>query len=290
VRRALAWLAGAVVLMAVITAIGAFAVAHSLTRSWNRPVGPPPSNIEALVVEIDAADHVVAGWFVEPRQMRGAVLLLHGVRGDRTQMVDRLRLFRDAGYAVLAIDLAGHGESRFRRITFGHAESRSAHAAVAWLRNRLPNKKIAVVGMSLGGAAALLGDTPVDVDAVVLEAVYVDIRNATADRIEMMAGRAARPLQVILVQAASLLIGVAPADLRPIARIAALKAPVLIIVGGVDRHAPIADSRALFAAASDPKQLWVIDDAAHTDFERHAPEAYRERVLGFLDQRLGARR
>lgn len=274
----------------IILAIAASVlVAHNLTQAANHPVEPPPADIAASAVEIAAVDHVVRGWFVAQTSPRGAVLLLHGVRGDRTEMLHRVRLFRDAGFAVLAIDLAGHGESQYRRITFGHAESGSAHAAVAWLRQRLPTSKIAVVGMSLGGAAVLLGDAPVSADAIVLEAVYADIRNATADRIEMVAGAALRPLQVVLVAAASALLGVAPDKLRPVSRIGALQAPVLIIAGALDKHTPIADSRALFAAAREPKIFWVIDGAPHTDFERHSPAEYRERVVGFLAQHMGGR-
>ncbi len=265
---------------------GAFLTAHHLTAPANRPVGAPPSDITAETVAIPAPDHVVAGWFVDRAKATGAVLLLHGVGGDRTQMGHRIRLFRDAGYAVLAIDLAAHGETHFQRITFGHAESRSAEAAITWLRGRLPKARIAVVGMSLGGAAALLGNGPVKADAVVLEAVYADIRHATADRIEMVAGGVARPLQWPLVLAASVLLGIAPAELRPLAQIARLRSPVLIIAGGRDLHTPIADSRAMFAAAKEPKALWVIEDAAHTDFEQFAPADYRRRVLGFLSDHM----
>ncbi len=275
-------------LMAIAVAVaGAFLAARSLTATANHSVGPPPADIVATVVAIPAADHMVAGWFIDTPNPRGAVLLMHGVRGDRREMVHRMRLFRDAGYAVLAIDLAGHGESLYPRITFGHVESGSAHAAVAWLRVRLPERKVAVVGMSLGGAAALLGDRPISADAAILEAVYTDIRNATADRIEMVAGRIARPLQWCLVAASSLLLGIAPDKLRPVARIGALKAPVLIIAGGLDKHTPVADSRALFVAAREPKQFLLFADAPHTDFERHAPAEYRDAVLRFLAAHIG---
>lgn len=62
----------------------------------------------------------------------------------------------------------------------------------------------------------------------------------------------------------------------------------MLIVGGVlDPLTPIADTRAIFARARLPKELWDVPDAGHYDFERHAPEQYRARVLNFLSRHLG---
>jgi hypothetical protein len=47
-------------------------------------------------------------------------------------------------------------------------------------------------------------------------------------------------------------------------------------------------SRALFAVYPEPIELWEISDAAHTDFERHDPQTWRRRVLGFLARHLDA--
>ena len=272
---------------AIVLLVGAVATgfaAHTLTRAANTKVGPPPEDIAAVTVSIRGeGDLVVAGWYVEaPPGAQASVLLLHGIQGNRSTQVDRIRLFHDAGYDVLAIDLTAHGETYYPRLTFGHIESRAAHAALAWLRARRSGSKVAVVGQSLGGAAALLGGSLLPTDAVVLEAVYADIRNATADRIEMMAGRPARILQPLLVAAASWLVGVDPSRLRPIERIGRSKAPILIIAGAVDRHTPLPDLQALFSAAPLPKEIWIVGDAGHYDFERHAPAEYRRRVLDFL--------
>jgi uncharacterized protein len=51
-------------------------------------------------------------------------------------------------------------------------------------------------------------------------------------------------------------------------------------------HTPLADTRALFAAAAEPKQLWLIPDAAHVDLYAHTPQTYRETVLTFLQRHL----
>jgi alpha-beta hydrolase superfamily lysophospholipase len=56
------------------------------------------------------------------------------------------------GFAVLTIDFRGHGQSTPRPHSFGYGESTDAHAAFAWLKQRRSGGKVAVIGISLGGA------------------------------------------------------------------------------------------------------------------------------------------
>lgn len=201
-----------------------------------------------------------------------------------------MRLFKSAGYTTLAIDLILHKENTTSRVTFGYRESEAVRAALGWIRQRMPNAKVALVGLSLGAAAAVLGPDVTKADAFVLEAMFADIVNATADRIELRLGPWGRWLAHPLILAGSFWTGVSAVNLRPIDRIGRLAAPVLIIGGVQDPMTPIADTRALFERARSPKELWEVADAGHYDFERHAPAAYRQRVLGFLELHLPQQR
>jgi len=78
--------------------------------------------------------------------------------------------------------------------------------------------------------------------------------------------------------------GVSRGELRPVERIGAVKAPVLVMGGEKDPFAPPDETRRLFAAAGQPKELWLVPDAVHWDLHLVAPDAYRTRVLGFLDR------
>jgi fermentation-respiration switch protein FrsA (DUF1100 family) len=61
-----------------------------------------------------------------------------------------------------------------------------------------------------------------------------------------------------------------------------VRAPIFIIAGDADRHTTPADSARLFAAAPEPKQLWMIPGAAHVDFAARVGQMYEERVLAFF--------
>ena len=66
-------------------------------------------------------------------------------------------------------------------------------------------------------------------------------------------------------------------------------APLLLIVGEEDLHTTLAESRRLFAAAPEPKTLWVLPGAAHTNFHGFAGADYERRVLDFLAANLTGR-
>jgi fermentation-respiration switch protein FrsA (DUF1100 family) len=66
----------------------------------------------------------------------------------------------------------------------------------------------------------------------------------------------------------------------------AIKAPKLFIAGAKDQHTKLDESREIFAAASEPKELWVVEAAAHVDVHQIAEEEYERRILDFFEKRL----
>ena len=132
-------------------------------------------------IRLETQDGVsIAATFTPGRSGRSpAVLLLHGVGASRQATAANAAWLASLGYAALAIDFRGHGKSSIKPRTFGLSEALDAQAAFAWLKRRQDNAPVAVIGISLGGAASLLGDTgPIPADALILQAVYPDIRRA----------------------------------------------------------------------------------------------------------------
>jgi fermentation-respiration switch protein FrsA (DUF1100 family) len=283
-------LVGAVGLCAAVVGIGLL-----LSRPATHDVGPPPADLGAEdVTIISGSGATLRGWFVAGQPGGGVVVLMHGVRANRLSMIERARMLHAAGFSVLLFDFQAHGESIGKRITFGYREALDAAAAVAFARQRLPGEKIGAIGSSLGGAAALLGPSPLPVDALVLESVYPDIGAATENRIRAVLGRpigtlVARPLARLFELLLPPIIGVAPAKLRPIDHIADVGAPLLIASGTRDTRTTVREAVAMFNRAHEPKSLWLVEGAGHVDLERYAPDAYRANVLAFLTDKLQQR-
>lgn len=248
-----------------------------------------PDNLHAQTVTLPT-DHgrSVEGWFLQGSG-RGAVLLLHGIRADRRQMLGRARFLNRAGHSVLLIDLPGSGASAAPRLTFGLDEAAGVKAALAYLRRQAPGEGLGLIGVSLGAASFVLCKDCPSVDAVVLESMYPTIEEAVEDRLRMRLGVLGLPLSKLLLWQLPLRLDIAPRQLRPIAHVAAIGAPLLIASGDRDLHTTIAETRRLYDAAAQPKALWIVEGAVHQDLHAFAPAAYEERVLRFLEAGLAAR-
>lgn len=271
----------------VMGATSAWVAAGMLTNPAPRPIGPPPADLHATDVRIPAADggHV-AGWHVPGKPGAGAVLLLHGIRSDRRQMLPRARFLAAAGYAVLLIDLPAHGESSGERITFGRHEAMGVSAALDELQRRSPGERIGIIGASLGGAAALLAHPEHKPDAMVLEAVFPTIEEAASNRLRPRIGALDGIVTPALLQLLPLRLGVTAAELRPIEAIAKTAVPILVASGNADTYTTWAETVRLFEAAKEPKQLWAVEGASHVDLHDYDPPAYRHKVLPFLEAHL----
>jgi pimeloyl-ACP methyl ester carboxylesterase len=186
--------------IAVIAFLAAVWMAGGILASPHRqPVGKIPVDLNGQDIKLSSqSGSDLSGWWAPKQEGKGTVILLHGVRSTRLSMVERARFLSHAGYGTLLIDLQAHGESTGQHITFGYLESRDAAAAVNFLRRHNPTENIAIIGVSLGGAAALLATPPLEVNALVLESVYPTLEEATANRLAIRLGRWAKALTPLL--------------------------------------------------------------------------------------------
>jgi pimeloyl-ACP methyl ester carboxylesterase len=271
-----------------------------LVASWGLGellVRPSPSAVPAAAppaidVALRASDGLAIAGTYRPGRAAGApgVLLLHGNGASRAATAPNAAWLASEGYAVLAIDFRGHGGSASARHSFGLYESRDAEAALAWLKARQAGAKVAAIGISLGGAAALLGDRgPIGADALVLQAVYPDLRRAIRNRIASLTTAApAALLEPLLSYQSRLRLGVWPGRLSPLEAARRYHGPALVVGGGADRYTPPDETRLLFDALPGPKRLWFGPGLAHAEVSDVATPGYRAELLRFLHDAIGA--
>jgi fermentation-respiration switch protein FrsA (DUF1100 family) len=285
-RRIRQWTVVGICLAVPGLLISAWLVAGSLLAPANRVIGEPPKDLPVVSATIDSeSGSRIAAWCIPAEESEATVILLHGIRGDRRSMLGRAKLLHQAGYSVVLIDLQAHGESPGAQITIGHLEQHDVRAAVSYVRMMQPNHRIGVIGVSLGGAAALLG-SPLDVDALVLESVYPTITDAVHNRVAAQVGPLSYVLSPLLLCQLQPRLGISTRDLRPIDKMADVACPLLVASGDVDRHTTIAETQLMFESAIEPKQLVIFKGAAHIDLLNHDRQKYKEEILGFLETYL----
>jgi uncharacterized protein len=273
-----------VVLLAVLA--GAWLVGGTLCAPANHPIADAKNLAVESVTFPSTSGATIHGWLVTPATNRGVVILQHGLHGSRRDMEGRARFLSRAGYAVLLFDFQAHGESIGKIITMGHLESRDSQAAVAFAKSRFPGKPVAVIGVSLGAAAAALAEPPLEVQALVLEIMYPTIEEATKDRIEMRVGPGARWLSPLLTAQTWLRLGCSASELRPIDYVGKITTPKLFLAATKDRDTKFPESQAIFERAAEPKTFVPFEGAHHQDLHTFSRERYEALILDFLKDHM----
>lgn len=228
----------------------------------------------------------LAGWFIPGSE--GTVILLHGYGRSKGQMLPQAAFLHRAGYGVLLLDFRSRGESGGNEITFGVYEPLDVLGAVDYLRQRADvDGRIAAFGTSLGAVAAVLAAARTEhIQAVIIEAAYDHMRRVIERSFHLYTGLP-RFLAALTVPIGQWRLGAGLNDIAPVNVIGQISPrPVLIIHGLDDIDIPPAAAEALFAAAAEPKELWLVPDAAHCLVYQTAPYEYEARVLAFLRQHL----
>ena len=171
-RRKLAWTAAAVLAAYAVVVWIASSMFMHVRGSKPRKEPPTPGLTEIAAVTQDGL--TLRGSFLEPADARGVVVLFHGIGCERYRAT--LPKIAAWGFVGVSFDFRCHGTSDGDVTTFGWNERLDVAAIVSAVRSRWPGLKIALWGISLGGAAlCYAAEIARDADAVVLESVYRDI-------------------------------------------------------------------------------------------------------------------
>lgn len=252
-------------------------------RSSGRPAGAE----QAVMTTADGVR--LSGWYY-PSRNGAAVVLRHGANSTAADTSAQAEALSEAGYGVLTTDARGHGDSGGKGMELGWFGDSDTRAAVDYLTTRgdVDGDRIAVVGLSMGGEE-VIGAAGVDarIKAVVAEGAT---GRTAADKgwlVEEfgLAGGVQRARDAITY---GLIDVMTPADPPPTLTESirnATPTPFLLIAAGA---VPDEQSVASRLAAVDPErvEMWVVPGAHHVQSLETAPDEWKDRVVGFLNEAL----
>jgi pimeloyl-ACP methyl ester carboxylesterase len=215
----------------------------------------------------------------------GTIILGHGFSASRHTDLHLPAFLVPAGFNVLMLDFRAHGESGGTQTSAGYLEHQDILAAVAYLQGRGLHR-IGVQGYSLGAAVSIVSAALCPaLMGVVADSGFARLATPLA---QILQGWGRPPWQARF--AARLGAWFVARDLHfnadeaaPVHLIGRISPrPIFLIHGDADQLIPVSDARALYAAAGDPKQLWVVPGAVHDGGAYAAvPDEYRRRVIAF---------
>ncbi len=255
-----------------------------------RPADPPASALGipgARDVTFPASDGVrLVGWYV-PGTNGAAVILLHGSHVSRASTLPHLRMLAQTGYAVLAYDARGHGQSDGQTSTYGWTEDDDIAGAVAFLGHRpgVNPARIAALGLSMGAMDALRAAA----DGISLRAIIADGAGAgTFGDKAILDGQGFKaPIALsadwLSMRATELLSGMRepPALVSIVGKI---RVPVLLIAS--NNPGELTNDQVYRERIGANATLWYVPDAGHVTALQTHPHDYTARVTAFLKAAL----
>jgi hypothetical protein len=244
---------------------------------------PADVNIAYQDVYFPSADGTILhGWYLPASgDPKGSFLFAHGNAENISTHLASVYWLPSKGYNVFLFDYRGYGLSEGVPSLEGAVQD--FDAALKTLLQRYEKNKtkhIIVFGQSLGGALAIYSTATShyngSVDVIIVESTFASYRDIAQDKFAgfFLTWPLQWPLALLF-----------PDKMSPVNVVSELAPiPLLVVHGDADQIVPIKHGKALFDAAKEPKELWVIEGGRHISTFRS--KANRQKLLDYLQQVL----
>lgn len=271
---------------------GVLFVRNTFLPRWPITAQPSALGLPFEDVSFPASDGVrIAGWKIPGWPGRPWIIACHGLGANRQDLLEIAAGLYRVRYNLLVFDFRAHGESAGRVTSFGWREQRDLEGALAYLTGQpdVPDRPLGFYGISMGGAVGVMVAARDErLGAVAVDSIYDDLEDSMARHMKLAYRLPRLPFLVFMKIAYWIQFQAWPAQMSPLAAIGRLTPrPVLLIQGEQDVRMTVDDAQQLFAAAAQPKELWIVRGAEHSGAFAADAGAYVGRLRAFFDRALG---
>jgi fermentation-respiration switch protein FrsA (DUF1100 family) len=236
-----------------------------------------------------ADDILLQGQFFSGKRT-SLIILASGYGDTQDQMLPFAEFLHRSGFSVLTYNSRARAPSGGEFVTLGALETGDLLSVVdsAAARHDVDPNKIAVLGISMGGSVAILSAARDQrIRAVVDDSGFSDAPSIIDAGFEHFIHLPAFPFAPLTVALADFRAGIDVNAVRPMDVIGRISPrPVLIVHEAGDPVVPADNSERNFAAARQPKDLWLVPGNRHGRAHTDARSEYEKRVTAFFDSAL----
>jgi hypothetical protein len=217
-----------------------------------------------------------AWWLPAQGEALGTVLHLHGNAENISTHIGNVFWLPARGFNVFLLDYRGYGVSHGSPTIEGVQADIESAMQTLLARADVDRARIVVFGQSLGGALAIynVAHSPYReyVRALIVESAFTSFRGIAREKLADF--WLTWPLQYPL----SWTVSDDYSPLPVVDRISPI--PLLIMHGDRDVIVPLRHGEQLYAAAREPKALWVVPGGGHIEAMRD--ESRRDRLVAYI--------
>jgi fermentation-respiration switch protein FrsA (DUF1100 family) len=232
------------------------------------------------------------GWFIppDPRGDGATLVFVHGLGNNRGELLDQAAMLHGYGYGALLFDLRNHGESEGEITTLGYAEVEDLRGAVSYVlaRPEVNADRVGVVAHSMGSATAIRGAVRIpEIRALIVQSAYSSVEDNIAEGARAFTGLPAFPFAPLVIWFGECETGLDIRMVRPIDDVSQISPRAVMFIHGVQDPAILVEnSRRLYEAAGEPKELYLVSGGGHGGFYHVEPVEFERRVVRFLETHL----
>jgi fermentation-respiration switch protein FrsA (DUF1100 family) len=230
----------------------------------------------------------LCGWWMPRPETSRVVIGCHGHTGSKDDLLGIGTGLWRAGYNVLLFDMRGRGESPPCTNTLGGHEVTDLLAAIAYARERVAGARIGLVGFSMGASLALLAAARDDsVAAVIADCPFTSAADVVADHVRRYLPWGSAPVLAAAEALIAQRYGYRLSDVCPLAAVERIAPRALLLVHSTeDTMVSLAHAHKIFAAAGQPKELWIHEGSEHCGAYFADRATYVERAAAFFAKHL----
>lgn len=225
-------------------------------------------------------------WLIRAQDAKGTILMFHGYKANKSQLLERAEVFNNAGYNTMLVDMMGAGGSGGNTVTIGFHEAKNVRDCYDYLVSK-GEKKIVLYGISMGAAASMkaIKDFNLEPAGLIIEAPFARMYNAVANRFDNV-GMPRFPMAHLLLFWGGMQHGFWAFSHNPEDYAKHITCPTLVIYGANDGSVSMDEIISIKINLAGKSKAAIYPEAGHVNYLQQYKTEWTEDVISFTDENV----